>query len=152
MPEADCGFIDRPEILVRFGPTLTVRIGLDPTADPGTIPDLPCDDYHALVDTGAQESCIDSSVAVAMDLPVIDRRQVAGAHGSGEVNIHLAQIHVPALEVAIFGAFAGVHLHAGGQSHSALIGRTFLRHFTMTYNGETGSVILARPTRDRSAL
>ena len=107
-------------------------MGLDPDADPGTIPELPPDDYHALVDTGAQESCIDSSVAIAMNLPVIDRRQVAGAHGSGEVNIHLAQIYVPALNVAIFGAFAGVHLHAGGQAHSALIGRTFLRRFTMT--------------------
>ena len=145
MLETDCGFIGQPEILVRFGPTMTIRIGLDPDAVRETVPDLPDEEYQALVDTGAQESCIDSSVAVAMGLPVIDRRPVAGAHGSGEVNIHLAPLYVPALNVAIYGAFAGVHLHAGGQPHSALTGRTFPRHFTMTYNGETGSVILSGP-------
>jgi hypothetical protein len=34
-------------------------------------------------------------------------------------------------------------LLAGGQNHAALIGRTFLRHFTMTYEGRTGTVIIS---------
>ncbi len=42
----------------------------------------------------------------------------------------------------MYGLFAGVHLVAGGQSHKALIGRTFLRSFTMIYNGRTGAVTL----------
>lgn len=41
------------------------------------------------------------------------------------------------------GAFAGVDLKAGGQIHSALIGRTFLRHFKMIYDGRTGTVSLS---------
>jgi hypothetical protein len=37
----------------------------------------------------------------------------------------------------------GVDLAAGGQIHRALIGRTFLRRFTMVYEGETGTVTLS---------
>ena len=40
------------------------------------------------------------------------------------------------------GAFCGVDLKAGGQIHSALIGRTFLRHFKMIYEGKTGTVTI----------
>ena len=56
--------------------------------------------------------------------------------------MHLAQVAVPALGVTIYGAFAGVHLAAGGQTHLALIGRTFLRNFRMVYEGKTGTVTL----------
>ena len=95
-----------------------------------------------MVDTGAVESCIDSTLAMELELPVIDRMVVAGVHGRDEVNMHLAQIHVPAIQVTVTGPFAGVHLRAGGQPHYALIGRTFLQHCTMTYRGTTGSVSL----------
>ena len=43
----------------------------------------------------------------------------------------------------MYGAFAGVHLTAGGQVHTALIGRTFLQDFTLTYEGQTGRVSIA---------
>ena len=149
MPSVECGFPHLPDsrgpdTLVRVGPTLTVQIGFDPEFSPGGTPNIPSAEFHALVDTGAGESCIDSSVAVSLGLPVVDRQTLAGAHGSGEVNIHLAQLVVPALNLALYGQFAGVHLHAGGQPYSALIGRTFLRAFTMIYDGSTGSVILSR--------
>jgi len=42
----------------------------------------------------------------------------------------------------IHGAFAGVDLKAGGQVHNALIGRTFLQHFTMIYEGRMGTVTI----------
>jgi hypothetical protein len=73
----------------------------------------------------------------------IDRRMIAGIAGSHHVNVYLAQVHVLALRYTIFGAFAGVDLKAGGQVHSALIGRTFLRAFTMIYEGRTGTVTLS---------
>jgi hypothetical protein len=75
-------------------------------------------------------------------LPVIDRRSVSGVHGAGEVNMHLAHIHIPMLNFTLYGAFAGVALQAGGQQHHALIGRTFLRNFTMIYEGRTGTVTI----------
>ena len=43
MPEVECGFAGRPESLVRFGPTLQVQIGFDPSYRPesGDNPRLP---------------------------------------------------------------------------------------------------------------
>ena len=147
MPDVECGFrhlpeSNTPEALVHLGPTLMVRIGFDPNFRPvpGAAPELPSDRHPALVDTGATECCIDSELAVALNLPIFDRQQMASAHGVGAVDMHLAQIHVPELGVTVYGPFAGVHLRAGELHHTALIGRTFLRRFTMVYEGETGAV------------
>ena len=131
---------------MQFGPTVQVRIGFDETHRVGTgqLPDLPEQFYPALIDTGALESCIDAKLAQTLELPVVDRVDVAGVHGKLAVQMHLAQIHVPALEVMIVGRFAGVHLHEGGQPHLALMGRTFLHGLTLTYDGRTGSVTLGR--------
>lgn len=109
MPQSECGFPDQPDALLRFGPTLRVRLGFDPEyRHDGDLNPLDAE-YDALVDTGASESCIDSSIAVEAGLPIIDRRQIAGAHGSAEVNVHLAQIYIPELGVVLSGRFAGVH-------------------------------------------
>lgn len=124
---------------------MRVQIGLD-SLFPGSQssqPDLPIQLWPALVDTGAEESCIDSRLADILRLPIVDRREVAGAHGAEELNYHLAQIYVPDLNYTIYGEFAGVHLVAGGLPFLALIGRTFLQHFTMTYDGRTGQVTLS---------
>ena len=146
---AHCGFTDDPSrgvsgahLLVSLGPTLQVDIGFDPSYSPaGATPPVPgITGVHALVDTGAQECCIDAMLATNLNLPVINRRSVSGVQGSFEVNVYMAQVHFPALNKTMYGAFAGVNLAAGGQPHSALIGRTFLQHFTMTYDGKTGLV------------
>jgi hypothetical protein len=154
MPSAKCGFVDIPgghpaaDLLVQWGPTILVDIGFDPKftfvpGNPAPVPGLT--GLNALVDTGATESCIDSLLAAQLNLPVVDRRMTAGAHGSKEVNVHLAQVRVPSLGFTIYGAFAGVDLRAGGQAHSALIGRTFLRHFRMIYEGTNGNVEIIGP-------
>ena len=75
-----------------------------------------------------------------LGLPTVDRESVSGVHGPQEVNIHLAQIYIPEFDHTIYGRFHGVHLVMGGQPHQALIGRWFLRHCVMEYNGPTGSV------------
>jgi predicted aspartyl protease len=151
MASTKCGFDDTPgapghAFLSLHGPTLFVQIGFDPIFDsqavPVGVPNLPPQTLSALVDTGAGESCIDSALAMALNLPVVDRRSVSGAHGAKEVNVHLAHIHVPSLVFTIHGAFCAVDLAAGGQMHRALIGRTFLENFTMVYEGRTGTVTL----------
>ena len=151
MASTKCGFDDKPGIIgseaLKFhGPTLWVRIGFDPSYDhqavPLSVPNLPTNNINALVDTGALESCIDSALAMTLNLPIVDRRMVSGAHGAKEVNVHLAQIHIPSLGFTLYGPFCAVDLAAGGQPHLALIGRTFLRGFTMIYEGRTGTVTL----------
>lgn len=150
MVQTKCGFDTGPQgsgadLLILNGPTLLVDIGFDPayTAATTTVPVPGIKALHALVDTGATESCIDNLLAATLKLPVVDRRPVAGIGGSHMANMYLAQVHVPTLNFTIYGAFAGVDLAAGGQAHSALIGRTFLRHFTMVYEGQTGTVTLS---------
>ena len=134
-------------MLTSLGPTLLVDIGFDPAYKPPpagkTRPAPGLTGLVALVDTGAAESCIDSLLAAQLKLPIVDRRKIAGAHGAQDVNVHLAQVFVPSLNWTMYGAFAGVHLAAGGQVHKALIGRTFLQHFTMIYEGRTGNVTLS---------
>lgn len=151
MPRAKCGFNDTDvakghDALVVCGPTLLVDIGFDadykPDAKPLVIPKSAIQGIWALVDTGATESCIDSDLASQLLLPIIDRRKISGVGGEHEVNMYLAQIHIPSLAFTVYGVFAGVNLAAGGQPHRALIGRTFLRGFTMIYTGTTGDVEL----------
>ncbi len=150
MARTKCGFEDQPDLpgrdaLILHGPTLIVNIGLDIAfrAGKNARPQLPSQNWPALVDTGAGESCIDSSLASSLSLPIVDQQITSGAHGAHPVNVHLAQIHVPSLNFTIHGRFAGVHLTAGGQRHMALIGRTFLQHFTMIYEGRTGTVVVS---------
>ena len=99
-----------------------------------------------MIDTGAGESCIDNDLALQLHLPVVDRVPISGVHGLSTANRYLAQIIVPSLvNFTIIGSFTGANLTAGGQRHHALIGRTFLRHFRLVYDGTSGQVSLEKP-------
>lgn len=151
MPETRCGFDDVPggasgaELLAVYGPTLSVNIGFDSHWKPsvGTAPTPGITSIEALVDTGASECCMDNLLATQLNLPIIDERPIGGVGGRHMANMYLAQVRVPSLNFVVYGAFAGVHLAEGGQVHRALIGRTFLRAFRMTYNGITGTVVVS---------
>ena len=132
MPTSDCGSADAAT-LEALG-ALGVRISFGRPSD---------DTYPALVDTGATASCIDSTIALALSLPIIDQTDVAGVHGRHTVSVCLGQISVPALAWQRAGRFAIVDLLAGGQPHLAILDRDFLRRFTMLYDGRTGAVTLS---------
>ena len=81
MRTTECGYADSgttsgSDLLRAFGPKIAVRIGLDPNYVFGSdVPlDLPEREYRVLVDTGAAVSCIDSNLAAALHLPVVDRQ------------------------------------------------------------------------------
>ena len=142
MPDTSCGFITS-ELLTLNGPTLLVDIGFDSSFRPGgSKPIAGISGVQALVDTGATECCIDNLLAASLNLPIVDRKPISGVDGRIIANIYLAQIHVPSLRFTMYGQFAGVDLLAGGQSHSALMGRTFLRYLRMAYDGLSGAVTL----------
>lgn len=145
MPDTECGFQDLPngnQVLIYSGPTISVSIGFDPSwvAGSATDPVPAITDVEALVDTGAAQSCIDNLLATVLQLPAVDRREIAGIAGKYKTNIYLAQIAVPALNIIQYGTFAGVDLVVGGQPHQALLGRTFLKDLTMEYDGKSGRV------------
>jgi hypothetical protein len=151
MAKTKCGFDNQgglhgSAILASLGPTLLVDIGFDSEfkiQNSALIPKPAITNVEALVDTGASESCIDSLLAVQLNLPVVDKRKFGGIGGEQVVDMYMAQIRVPLLSFTIYGLFAGVHLAAGGQRHKALIGRTFLQNFTMVYEGKTGTVTIS---------
>lgn len=132
------------DALLTMGPTVGVRIGLDTafnTAYPSP-PALSETLYPAIVDTGALESSIDASLATALGLPKVGETSIAGAIAVGRVNSYLAQIHIDELGLTLYGVFSGLNLRAGGHLHYALLGRTFLQNFTMTYGGVAGVVTI----------
>ena len=146
MTSIKCWFEGNPGVLERYGPTILVQVGLDYNFQPSKerATNLPATSVPALVDTGAVESCIDSALAEKLELPVVDRQVVGGVHGAQPVNLYPAQIYIPDLDFSMSGLFFGAHLLDGGQPHGALIGRDFLRNFTMTYEGRTGIVSIAK--------
>ena len=83
---------------------------------------------YPLIDTGSRVSCIDSTLAEELDLPAVAdmQRQVAGILGTGVVDVYLAEISRPELELSVAGHFSGAHLAAGGQPYRALIGRDII--------------------------
>ena len=95
------------------------------------------------MDTGAMESAIDAELAVSLNLPALGHSQIAGAGGLFEATVYLAQIYIPELDFTIDGPFDSANLATSGQPYYALIGRTFLMHFNMAYEGRTGSVIIS---------
>ena len=145
MPTINCGSENRPGLLVSKGPTLIVEIGFDPSfrRDGYAQPDIPSVQYEALVDTGSSVTCIDSGIATALNLPVVDRYDVAVPLGRGELNVYSAHVYLPELSATFSGHVLGAHLTAGQQPHFALIGRDFLRQFRMVYDGRTGDVTLS---------
>lgn len=152
MVEALCGFNSTPDghgadFLVFMGPTVMVEVGFDPAWRPEHLPTQPSlggNPIPALVDTGAQQSCIDQLLAASLGLPVVDRRPISGSSGSHMVNVYMAQMHVPSLNFIQYGQFMGVNLQEGGQAQRALIGRTFLRGFELHYEGHSGTVRLMK--------
>ncbi|MYC30261.1 MAG: hypothetical protein F4X65_09250 [Chloroflexi bacterium] len=147
MPELECGFTDLEGAsgsrrLAQVGPTLLVQVNHDPEQWFGmpVQPALPTATVSALIDTGTSDSSVDAMLAEELQLPLIVQRTVSGVGGETSVNVYWAQLRVPALQIQFAGLLAGVHLNAGGQPHRALIGRDFLQHFTMIYEGRSGSV------------
>lgn len=144
MPETEAGF-NNPNDLHQWGPILRVRIGFDPSyrTDTLTLPNIPQIDLLALIDTGALTNCIYASLAQRLQLPRVDRYPVIGVHGPVTTDFYAAQIYIPSMNWVVPGRFAGLPLQKSGQPYSALIGRSFLYSVTMTYDGPTGSVVVA---------
>jgi predicted aspartyl protease len=148
MPIADAGFegdgtTSGSNLLLVRGPTILVTVGLHPEHSPdGTV--IPGKSVLALIDTGATLTCIDEALAQELKLPVIDKQTCSGIDGTCELDVYAAQVTAPSLGgISQYGRFGGVKLTQGGQMHQILIGRTFLQHVIMIYDGRTGSVRLS---------
>jgi predicted aspartyl protease len=93
----------------------------------------------ALIDTGASDSCIDEQLAQQLGLMPVDRRQVGGVAGQQLHYVYLAHLTVPNLGMQTLGPFIGVNL---GGVHKVIMGRDFLTHTILIYNGEEGEITI----------
>ncbi len=96
----------------------------------------------ALIDTGASSTCIDDAIAQQLGLPVIDVVQMTSAsHANTQQNVYPAKITLMnGINIDVPRAI-GAALQA--QNIIALIGRDFLQHCTLFYNGVTGEITLS---------
>jgi predicted aspartyl protease len=96
----------------------------------------------ALIDTGASATCIDDALAQQLQLPVIDVVNMTSAsHASTQQNIYPVLIEVVGgIRIDVPRAI-GANLAT--QNLVALIGRDFLQHCTLFYNGPAGAITLA---------
>jgi predicted aspartyl protease len=98
---------------------------------------------RAIIDTGASVTCIDNDVAAKLGLPAIDRVTMTSAsHDAIEQNVYPLQIQVVGLPFQI-NVPRAMGANLAPQGIVALIGRDFLQHCTLFYNGLTGSITLA---------
>lgn len=145
MPRIEAAPFASSDDLAAIGPTLRVHVGFDPEFNPeyGQAPRSQAKNVWALVDTGADMSCIDTQLAEKIGLDSIDTMTTISANGQyDEMPIFLAHIYVPNLEATIYGEIASAHLAHGKSLHRVLLGRDFLRRHIMTYNGPDGRVTL----------
>ena len=105
MPLADAAFVDsdgRPDqaALIELGPSLEVVVS--PLIDP---PRPPTEGHttHALIDTGATQSCIDIQVAQSLNLSVVDFVMIAGAAGASRHPLYAARVAIPHLRSSSSG-------------------------------------------------
>lgn len=97
---------------------------------------------QALIDTGASSTCIDDATAQQLQLPVVDVVNMTSAsHASTQQNIYPVLIEVAGgIRINVPRAM-GANL--APQGLVALIGRDFLQHCTLFYNGPSGLITLA---------
>ena len=131
------------DLLAKLGPTLLVDLGLKSRSAPGQTPDLAAKGVRALIDTGAGANCIDDGLARSLGLQPTDEGEVIGIGGRAPAVIYTARLYIPSLERLLFQPFAGVKLAEGDQWHRVILGRTFLRPYSVAYDGRTGQVEIA---------
>jgi hypothetical protein len=130
-----------PDSLFQHGPIIRVRVGWDPNFNPNGsgVPNIPAHEYLAVLDTGASHCVIDSALVRQLSLPFV-REDVIHGIESVRRPIHSATVHAPQFDVTQHGEF-----YAGNtpEGRSILLGRIFLRRFTMIYEGRTGTITLS---------
>lgn len=97
----------------------------------------------ALIDTGASLTAIDETAAKNMNLPIIDVATIASATDAGiKANVYPAQLQIAGAPIEItVGRALGAMLEPQGLL--ALLGRDFLQHLTMFYNGPRGQLTIS---------
>lgn len=135
--------------LEAFGPTVPVRIGVHPAmakklqAEGKPVPPAIAGD--AMIDTGAQVTTIDMTIAERLQLPRTGKTIVAGIGGLSEGYTSPISVTFPGLNNMTFHS-SGAHCHdliKNAKHIIALIGRDLLKGMTFFFDGVEGEARLA---------
>ena len=133
-------------MLTRYG--ANVEFSVSPLIDDET---LPIEEVtHALIDTGAEESCIDERFARKLRMPVVDTIAIFWAGESREHRVYAGNVHVNELNLSVQGRFVGIDFRPGDIPQQVILGRTVLEGTIMIYDGIKGEVTLVCKRRCKS--
>jgi len=97
----------------------------------------------ALIDTGADVTCIDGDTAASMGLPVIDVAQMASAsHQTTQQNVHPIKIEFAGVPITV-EAERAMTAKLDNFGLLLIVGRDTLQHCMLVYNGVAGSITLS---------
>lgn len=146
-PDGTTFLVPSSAVLMQRGPVVQVTISVGQQIASqvlqtgGTLPS-PVSGL-ALIDTGANMTCVDEAAAQKLQLPAIDVVKVASAsHASIEQNVYPIQIEVVGLPITV-NAPRAVGAALEPQGILVLIGRDVLQHMVLVYNGPAGSISLS---------
>ena len=133
--------IDPPDALMRHGPRILVRVFTPTHPDP-----IEC---LAIIDTGSQNTFIDTAVATELQAPQVGSERRMGL----EEGFRDHPIHIVDLWLEEIGTLKDWSVLAGDTPKvypkpCAIIGRDILRHCTFTYDGTIGGVMLELKTSE----
>ena len=134
----ELGFPGDPGRLIRDGVLLAVQIGH------AQLPGAPTRHLYpqqALIDTGASDCYVDVDLARELQLRKVDRHTVIGVTGNRlTVDVYSARIRIEALDVTLLDPCPSYPIRRMRGPFGVILGRSFLRRVTMSYDGSRGSV------------
>lgn len=136
--------MERRALLLRDGCTLDVIIRPDSkSAGAASAPEV-LYKTAALIDTGASKVCIDYRIAQKLQLREIDQTTLHVVGGKIEAHLFLGELEVPGVDYRELVEFVAPKV--GQLRYEALLGRSFLTNFMVTFDGPAGQVNFMRRT------
>ena len=151
--------VTHPDALVALGPLVSVTLTPSPTMLVHGYP-VPRASIMMMIDTGAQSTVIEDRIAVAMGLVPTRQQNMVGVSGKPELcPVYPIVITIGFADgsgnmaTADFGCDAiGMNSPPHQTAHQGLIGRDFLKHFELHYNGPTGTFDVIIPREAAAAV
>lgn len=98
-----------------------------------------------MIDTGATDCLVDVDLAQELQLKKVDRQTVTGVTGDRlTVDVYSTRIRIDALDLTLLDPCLSYPLGTMGP-FDVILGRSFLLHVRMSYDGSRGSVHVASP-------
>ena len=139
----ELGFPGNPGRIVRDGLLVEVHVGQVRQLG-ATVQHLHA--QTALIDTGARDCYVDVDLARELQLRKVDRQTVTDVTGKRlTVDVYSARIRIEALDVTLLDPCPSYPIKKMCDPFGVILGRSFLRRVTMSYDGSRGSVRISAP-------